>query len=218
MEPGLRAIVVLLFSALAGARLGKALSRAHPLPNGIVILSCTALVTALVFFAWAARRRRARGFRSWLSSSYPSGGARAGRQHRRRRVARRRRRLVPARPRRGALRLRRGPARRRDAMDVPRRRRARLRGRRLQLRARPAVRPAEGRRRPGLPRRRYIISVVGDGLGSAFLLYLYLGAIYWFSFAILATCVDVTPKAAPGTAAPASSAAYQKIPTGGLRV
>ena len=66
--------------------------------------------------------------------------------------------------------------------------------------------------------RRYVISAVGGGLGSAFLLYLYLGAIEWFSFAILATCVDVAPKAAPGAVAPASSAAYQKIPTGGLRV
>lgn len=85
-------------------------------------------------------------------------------------------------------------------------------------RAPPSVRPNAAVVDPGSAIRRYIINVVGDGLGSAFLLYLYLGAIYWFSFAILATCVDVTPKAAPGTAAPASSAAYQKIPTGGLRV
>ena len=53
MEPGLLAIVVLLFSALAGARFGRSLSRSHSLPNGIVILSTTAGVTALVFFAWA---------------------------------------------------------------------------------------------------------------------------------------------------------------------
>ena len=63
----------------------------------------------------------------------------------------------------------------------------------------------------------YIISVVGDGLGSAFLLYLAIGAIYWGCAAILATCVDVEPKSSL-PASHASSAAYQPIPGGILGV
>ena len=164
------AIVVLLLSALLGARVGKSVARTHRLPNGIVTLSVTTFITALIFFIWALTNTITGDNLDGGTVSFP--------------IA-----LLASIYGYGSLS---------PCLDV-----TRWVYRVTAVCGYAAV----------SCNYIYIISIVGNDLGAAFLLYLFIGAIYWGCAAALSTCVDIVPKSL-GTS---TGAAYQKIP-GGIRV